>query len=125
HDKLLQLRRQARLVAQVGPQGFQSLRHLGHVQEKSVGTDVGPPRTARHERVVRGLFVRGDLLSGDEWYAGHEPSSGWRSNRLWNAPEPSFKVGDTNDAVHRIRCTTCSHRESSTGIHRNPPQLFT
>ena len=77
HDQLLQLLRQAGLVAEVGPQGFQSLRHLGHVQEERVRADVGPVRPALHEGVVRGLFLLGDLISGDERDAGHGASLGY------------------------------------------------
>src|SRR4029434_3737944 len=78
HDQLLELLRQALLVPQGGPKGFQTLSHLGHVQEERVRPDVGPARSGLHEGVVRVLFRVGDLLSCNERYARHETSSGWR-----------------------------------------------
>jgi hypothetical protein len=72
HHQLLQLLGQARLGAEVGPQRFESLRHLGHVQQERVGTDVGPVRAAQHEGIVSWFLLLGDLVACDERNTGHE-----------------------------------------------------
>jgi hypothetical protein len=92
HDQFLELLRQAGLGADVGPESFEPLRHFGHVQQERVRADVGSVRPAHHERVIRGLFFLGDLISGDERDAGHGTSLGRRDRAIMEWPRGGFKV---------------------------------